>query len=72
VHVDPFTLPLSVPVERARVVAVLDMLIAVTALLAGSEWLRGEPRPAHEQEQRTRVSARDEPVARARSLAETG
>jgi hypothetical protein len=67
VYVDPFTLLFSVPEERARIVAVLDMLIAVTALLAGSEWSRGEPRPPHNQEQRAGRSARDEAVARARA-----
>jgi len=66
VIVDPFTLPVSTQDERAHIAAVLDMLVAVTSLLAGSEWSRGPPRPVQKDEQRAGVSRRDEAVTRAR------
>jgi hypothetical protein len=67
VFVDPCTLRLDAEEERARIAAVLDTVIAVTSLWAGSEWSRGGPRPAQEQERGAGVSPRDEAVARART-----
>lgn len=66
VCVDPFTLPIGDQEERARILTVLDTLIALTALWAGSEWLRGGAQPVQEQAQRAGVPHRDEVVARAR------
>jgi hypothetical protein len=67
VVVAPFTSPLSVHEDRARIAAVLDMLIAVTTLCSGAEWSHGQPQPRPAQEQRAAVSPRNDAIARARA-----